>query len=328
MTLENGTEFAVWMILAGLTAAMVWYGARLEKHRLPVSAMWRAAVLGPVFALICAKACYLIHDLGVNLYEGSFGELTAFTADTFSFAGGALGFTAGTALAARRSGIRSMKALDLFAAPGCVLICLARIAEAGMDTIGMGDEAPEWLRFFPFASPDSWGDMYLNVFALMAVTALACLIPALRPGDGEKREGDIFRRTAVCLLSAQIFLEMLLQYPFIRTFITSFVSLEQVLCAVLLLAITVRGCVRNRKWTPAAAIILLLGVSAFFQFYRDNKIPFVFEEGWEWALENARTISITAFFLVSAGLAAAGFAALRPSSGAMTAKNVNAAEQE
>ena len=328
MTLENGTEFAVWMILAGFAAAMVWYGARLEKHQLPVSAMWRAAVLGPVLALICAKACYLIHDLGVSLFEGSFGELTSMTPDTLSFAGGALGFVVGTALAARRSGIRPMKALDLFTAPGCLFICLARIAEAGMDTIGMGDEAPAWLRFFPFASPDSWGDMYLNVFALMAAAALACLIPALRRGNGEEREGDVFRRTAVCLLSAQIFLEMLLQYPFIRTFITSFVSLEQVLCAILLLVIAVRGCVRNRKWLPAAVIIALLGVSAFFQFYRDNKIPFVFEEGWEWALENARTISTAVFFLVSVGLTAAGFAALRPSSRVPAGENVTASEQD
>ncbi len=326
MMLTNGTEFAVWMILAGLAAAMIWYGTRLEKQQLPASAMWRAALLGPVFALICAKACYLIHDLGVNLMEGSFEELTSFTADTFSFVGGALGFIAGTALAARRSGIRAMKALDIFAAPGCLFVCLARIAEAGMDTIGVGDEAPAWLKFFPFASPDSWGDMYLNVFALMAAAALLCLIPALR--RGEEREGDVFRKTAVCLLGAQIFLEMLLQYPFIRSLGTSFVSLEQVLCAILLMVIMIRGCARNRKWLPAAAAIALLGVSAFFQFYRDNKIPFVFEEGWEWALENARTISITVFFLVSAGLIAAGFAALRPSSRVRNGENVTASEQE
>ena len=41
MTLENGTEFAVWMILAGLTAAMVWYGARLEK----MGSRWAACIL-------------------------------------------------------------------------------------------------------------------------------------------------------------------------------------------------------------------------------------------------------------------------------------------
>ena len=42
----------------------------------------------------------------------------------------------GTALGAKIRGIRPGKALDLFAAPACIFLCLARIAEAGMDTIG------------------------------------------------------------------------------------------------------------------------------------------------------------------------------------------------
>ena len=107
MMLTDSPAFAVGMMLAGLAAGMIWYGVRLKNRRMPVSAAWIAALIGPLLALICAKACYLIHDLGVNPMEGSFEELTSFTADTFSFAGGALGFIAGTALAARRSGIRA-----------------------------------------------------------------------------------------------------------------------------------------------------------------------------------------------------------------------------
>ena len=328
MALENGTEFAVWMLLAGLAAATAWYGSRLEKHHVPGQAVLWTALLGTVLALVCSKACYLLHDLGAGLFGGSLGELASLAPETLSFAGGAFGFAAGTALAGRRYGLKGMKALDLFTAPGCLFICLGRLAEAGMAPIGTGNEAPAWLGFFPFASQDSWGDMYLNVNVLMAAAALACMGFALRTEQKETAEGDIFRRTAVCLLSAQIFLEMLLQYPYIRSLVTSFVSLEQVLCGAALLWIIIRGCIRNRKWLPAAAAAALMGVSAFFQFFRDNKIPFVFEEGWEWALDHASTISIVAFLLVSIGLAAAGFAALRPAVRRRDTANVNGTEQE
>ena len=300
MTLENGPEFAVWMMLAGLAACMVWYGTRLEKYRPAGHTVLLTAVLGSLFALVCAKAGYLIHDLGANLLEGTFDEVTALEPELLSFAGGCAGFTAGTALAARLTGIRPMKALDLFAAPACLFLFLARIAEAGMGELGTGSEA-ELLRFFPIAMEDDWGDPCLSVFVLEALWALVCLIPALRKEPVE-RDGTVFTRTAVWLLGGQIGWEMLLQYPFVRTFVTSFVSLEQVICAILLLVIVIAGCVRTRKWWTLPVTAALLGASAFFQFYRDNKIGFVLEEGWEWAVDNAVTISRIAFFLISAAL--------------------------
>ena len=48
-----------------------------------------------------------------------------------------------------------------------------------------------------------------------------------------------------------------------------------------------------------------MGVSAFFQFFRDNKI----EVEWEWALDNAWTIALVAFVLVSAALVRIGLKA-------------------
>ena len=310
MMLTDSPAFAVGMMLAGLAAGMTWYGFRLKKHQMPVRAALLAAVLGSLLALICAKAGYLLHDLGSALFEGYFDDVFSLTAETLSFIGGCAGIVAGTALAAKASGIRPGKALDLFAAPGCLFLCLARIAEGGMDIIGVGDPVEaDWLRFFPMTMQNAWGDAYLSVFLFEALTALACLVPALRkPAEGE-RDGLVFERTAVCLLGAQICWEMLLQYPYIRTFVTSFVSLEQVLCAVFLLALVIRGCVKAKRWWPVPVTAALLGISAFFQFYRDNKIDFP-EEGWEWALEHAGTISLVAFFLVSAALIFTGLKAV------------------
>ena len=303
MTLTNSPVFAVCMLTAGLAAGMVWYALRLKKNSLPVRAALIAAAAGSVLALLLAKLGYLLHDLGANLTEGYFDEITELLPEKLSFVGGALGITAGVALGARLSGFRAKKALDLFAAPGCVFLCLARLAEAGMETIGVGNEVEaDWLKFFPLAIGDGWGGASLSVFVLEAAWALVCLVPALRT----KQVRD---RTAVWLLGAQMGFETLLQYPYIRSFMTSFVSLEQVLCAVLLLGIVVPRCIRGRKWLPLAAVLLLAGASVFFQFYRDNKIEFLFEEGWEWALDHASTISLIAFGLVSIGLAADGFAA-------------------
>ena len=145
---------------------------------------------------------------------------------------------------------------------------------------------------------------------LEALTALVCLIPALQKREEGDRAGLVFERTAVCLLGAQIGWEMLLQYPYIRTFMTSFVSLEQVLCAVFLMVIVVRGCLKAKRWWPVPVTVMLLGISAFFQFFRDNKIEL--PESWEWAMENAWTISLTAFLLISAALIFTGLKAVAP----------------
>ena len=229
MMRTDSPAFAVGMMLAGLAAGMIWYGVRLKNHRMPVSAAWIAALLGPLLALICAKAGYLLHDLGGGLFDGEWDEITEICAEKLSFVGGCAGMIAGVVLAAKISGIRPGKALDLFAAPGCVFLCLARIAEGGMDTVGVGDEVEAaWLQFFPMTMQNGWGGAYLSVFVLEALTALVCLIPALQKREEGDRAGLVFERTAVYLLGAQIGWEMLLQYPYIRTFMTSFVSLEQV----------------------------------------------------------------------------------------------------
>ena len=313
MTLSDSPVFAVGMMLAGLAAGMTWYGFRLKKQQKPVRAALLAAVIGSLLALICAKAGYLLHDLGANLLDGYYDEITAIEPGMLSFVCGCAGMIAGTALGAKISGIRPAEALDLFAAPGCVFLCLARLAEGGMDMIGTGAAVEAgWLKFFPLTIQDSWGDAYLCVFVLEALTALVCLVPALRKSGNGERAGWTFERTAVCLLGAQICWEMLKQYPYIRSFMTSFVSLEQVFCAVFLMVLVIRGCVLGRRWWPVPVTAILLGISAFFQFYKDNKIEAFFEEGMEWWLENAGTISAVAFFLISAALIPVGLKALDP----------------
>ena len=313
MKLTDSPVFAVCMLVAGLLAGTAWYALRLKKNRLPVRAAFYGAGIGAVLALVCAKFGFLLHDLGMNIFDGYYDEITEISAWTLSFVAGALGIVAGVAAGARLSGIKAKKALDLFAAPGCVFLCLARIAEGGMDTIGTGSEVETaWLQWPPLAMENSWEEMYLCVFFLEAVWALVCLIPALGARRAGDRDGGAFARTAVWLLGAQIGFEMFLQYPFIRCFMRSFVSLDQVFCAVLLVILVVMGCVRNKKWWPLPVVLALLGLNAVFQFYRDNKITFFEENGWMWFVDNAVTVSRYVFAAISAALIPVSLRALEP----------------
>ena len=312
MTLTDSPVFAVCMMVAGLAAGMVWYALRLKKNDLPPAAALIGAAAGSVLALLFAKAGYLLHDLGANLIDGYYDEITELIPEELSFACGALGIVAGVALGARLCGFKARKALDLFAAPGCVFLCLARLAEGGMETIGTGSAIEvSWLKWFPLAMQDSWGDAYLSVFFLEAVWALICLIPALKT-SGETQPGGVMARTAVWLLGAQIGFEMFLQYPFSRSFYTSFVSLDQVVCAIVLAVLVVRGCARNKKWWPLPVTLLLMGLNALFQFYRDNKLTFLWQEGLQWFAENAVEVSRYAFVLLSAALILVSLQALTP----------------
>ena len=87
MMLTDSPAFAVGMMLAGLAAGMIWYGWRLKNRRMPVSAAWIAALIGPLLALICAKAGYLLHDLGGGLFDGEWDEITEICAEKLSFVG-------------------------------------------------------------------------------------------------------------------------------------------------------------------------------------------------------------------------------------------------
>ena len=321
MMLTDSPAFAVGMMIAGLAAGTGFFCFRLKKANLPGTAAAWAALIGAVLVLPCAKICYLLHDLFANLFDGYFDEVLSVKPEHLSFIGGCIGFLCGVMIAGKICGIRPAKVLDVFAAPGCLFLALARIAEGGMDTIGTSGALEDpWINFFPLTMHNSWGDVYLSVYVLEALTALACLVFALKQQGKESRPGLIFEKTAVCLLGAQIGWEMLLQYPYVRSFYFSFVSLEQVLCAVLFAFFVIRGCVKNKKWWPVPVMLALLGCSAFFQFMRDNKIEFIYNEGWEWLAENVWRISNGAFILISAGLIAAGLGALRSKDNQKTEK--------
>ena len=259
-------------------------------------------MLGLPLAYAGAKLFFLLQHLGLDIGNWTAEKIFQPRWEEMSFAGGCLGFVLGVRTAAKILRIPGKKALDLFAVPGCILIAFARMAEAGMGTIGQGDMPSFLPSVFPFAVVDDWGDAKLAVFTLEALTALLCALWLTAAGRKQSRAEDRFVKSCVVLCGAQLFLEMLadLWIPFI----ISFIHMDQVICAVILLAIVIRGTVRSKKAGPVIATVLLLGLNALTQFIQDKPYLLPLLNGVD-----VGSLALIVFALCSAGLIAAGLRA-------------------
>lgn len=258
-------------------------------------------LLGIPLALIGAKAVYLLNDLGAELSMDFFRAVTNLQPESLSFAGGCLGFTAGVALAALLSGMRVPETLDAFAVPGCILVFAARCAEYWMGSVGRGNPVGDGFPvFFPLTVRDSWGDPCLAVFALEALTALLCALWLCLTRRKPAEAGMRFQRAVIVLCGAQLFWDMLLcQW---LPFIISFVHLDQVVCAVVLLVLAIRVSLRRKNAWPAVITGVMLGLNAFLQYFQDK--PYLFtqslsESAERWIYDHLSTIALIGFAVSS-----------------------------
>ena len=311
--MEGNSTLIFCLYAAGLVLSGLLYVCRLGRqgeNRLCAPA---GMILGILLACAGAKLFFLMQHMGLDI--GSWSADTVFSAawEEFSFAGGCLGFMLGIWTAAKILHISGGKALDLFAVPGCILIAFARMAEAGMENIGQGNMPAFLPEVFPFAVKDDWGDAFLAVFTLEALAALLCA--AWLVFDGRKRKDGFsgqFRKAVIVLCGAQLFLEMLVTNYWI-TFMISFIHMDQVICAVILLIMVIRGCVRNKKAGPVIVTVLLLGLNALTQYIQDKpyvlSLPDTLDVG---------ALALAVFALCSAGLIAAGLRAVRDNQSQLT----------
>ena len=302
--MEENITLILALYAAGLAVSGLLYAYRLgragEKRLCALIGM----ILGLPLAYAGAKLFFLLQHMGLDI--GNWTAERAFLPrwEEMSFVGGCLGFVLGVWIGAKILRVPGGKALDLFAVPGCILIAFARMAETGMEIIGQG-EMPAFLpQVFPFAIVDDWGDATLAVFTLEALAALLCALWLTL--SGQKRAGcdGHFEKACVVLCAVQLFLEMLVVNYWIP-FIISFIRLDQVLCAVVLLILVIRGCVRNQKAGPVIVTVLLIGLNGLMQFVQDKPYLFPLPEGTD-----VGTLAMVVFALCSAGLAAAGLRAL------------------
>ena len=285
--------YAAGLILAGLLYAYH-LGRAGEKRVCALLGM----IIGLPLAYAGAKLFFLLKHAGLDIGNWTAEEALEPRWQEMSFTGGCLGFVLGIWTAAKILRISGRKALDLFAIPGCILIVFARMAEAGMETIGQGDMPAFLPEVFPFAIVDDWGAT-LAVFTLEALAALLCALWLAVTERKKAEPGRQLAKTCAVLCAGQLFLEMLITNYWIP-FIISFIHLEQVLCAVILLVLMIRICRRIKKAGPAVVAVLLMGLNALMQFVQDKPYLFPLPEGTD-----AGSLAVIIFALCSAGMIAA-----------------------
>ena len=302
--MEENLILILALYAAGLTVSTLLYAYRLGGTGEKRLCALLGVIIGLPLAYAGAKLFFLLQHMGLDI--GYWTPEKAFLPrwEEMSFVGGCIGFATGVWIGAKILHVPGKKALDLFAVPGCILIAFARMAETGMEIIGQG-EMPAFLpQVFPFAVVDDWGDATLAVFTLEALTALLCALWLTLSGRKQAGYGGQFEKACVVLCAVQLFLEMLVVNYWIP-FIISFIRLDQVLCAVILLILVIRGSVRNKKAGPAVATVLLIGLNGFMQFVQDKPYLFPLPEGTD-----VSTLAVIVFALCSAGLVAAGLLAV------------------
>lgn len=292
----------VWgLYAAGLLVFGILYALSLKKAGLNLLCAPLSAVFGMILAVIGARFFFLVPNL---IFDG--GSLDADTLvtlrpDEMSFTGGCVGFTLGAFIAAKICRTEAKSALDAMALPGCVLIAFARMAETGMGFINLG-EMPAFLpAVWPFAILNGWGLPDFSVSTLMALAALLCAL-WLALSKKPSLPGYRFESTAFILCSVMLFLEMLCTTSSWIPFIISFIHLEQVLCAIILLILMIRRTIQIKKAGPLIVTALLLGLNALMQFVQDKPYLFPLPEDTDIAL-----LSVIVFALTAAGLIAAWF---------------------
>ena len=301
--MEGNLTLILCVYAAGLAAAGLLYAYRLGKAGEKRICALLAVILGLPLAYAGAKLFFLLHNLGLDIRNWSAESLFVLNWEEFSFAGGCIGFVLGVWIAAKVLRVPGKKALDLFAVPGCILIAFARMAEAGMENIGQGDMPSFLPAVFPFAVKDAWGLPGLAVFFLEALTAACCALWALQAEKKTAMPDLLFEKTCFILCAAQLFWEMISVNYWIP-FIISFIHLDQVIGAVIVLILVSRWSVRNKKAGPVIVTVLLIGLNALMQFIQDKPYLFPLPEGLD-----AGTLAPVVFALCSAGIIAVGLRA-------------------
>ena len=274
---------AYW-IMTALTAAAGFALFALLLHRKGQGAGTAAAalLLCVPLGMACAKISYeILMRADFFLIWGEWSVFTDFRPGRMCFTGGAAGVVLGAVLASAALKKDRKTVLDCLAAPGALMIAGMRLAEQYLGSLGTG----RWLEgegLFsrpPFALRDAYGDSYAAIFFWEAAAALGLMILALVMR--ENRPGVRFEKTVFGLCLCQLLLENMRNH----SMMWGFVHTEQLLCAVLLLLLTVRACRRRAetagRYLPAVRAFLLMLLFAVLEFARQKSgVPLLTRGGY------------------------------------------------
>lgn len=243
------------VLLCGLVSLL-----RLKQRGL----MPLCLLLGGTFAFVGAKVFYVLMMAHQELPWYGMAAFTRMKPETFCFTAGAVCGCLGVALASRLQLKGNVPAvLDAFA-PGIALaICILRLGESCFGSLGYGTQAEGVFAMMPFAVANSYGEWYFAIYRLEAFFALACAVLFLKRSRFPAQQ---FSRVAFFLAVSQILAENLRK----RGMLYGFVHAEQLVCAVILLAIMAWLCHKVRTWLPMPILTLLLGAVVGIEFLRQR----------------------------------------------------------
>lgn len=240
-----------------------------------------------ILAWVFAKGLYLIGTLGNPL--SIYGAVAFFRLEPeeFSFFGLILGLTLGFLIAARMTGLGRGETLDRMAIPGAFLIAVLRFLTLFWGELGLGEFGTLGITvsdgtfgaFWPLGIRDNWGEWWLAVSTLEALTAIGCGIYGItRREKFIAWDGWLFERMSIILCSAQLFLELLHS----ASTVTYFVHTEQAYCAVYILIRVILACrekARVRKgfgaWKRVIFAVLWIAMNGILQFIIDKPYDFL-----------------------------------------------------
>ncbi len=268
------STYLIMILCAGLVAFLLF--VLLNTRHSDSRGALTAAVSFPlcvVLGLVFAKLFYVfLSGLEVFLDYGEWEWEALFdpSPSTFCFTGGAVGVWLGILLAALITGYRPAASLtDRFALPGALLIAGLRIAEVELGTLGTGRfiENPSFLVPVVY---NQYGEGHVAVFVWEAIAAVIIGLLSLRIRD--EQPGRRFEMTVFRLCTCQILLENMRR----RTLSWGFVKVEQLLCAVIMMALMLIACARNEKkqgvsrFLPAVYLFVCIAAIVGIEFLRQR----------------------------------------------------------
>lgn len=233
----------------------------------------RGAAAAAVSLPLCAVLGLLFAKVSYVLLTGGWNTLFTPEPSEFCFTGGAAGVCLGVLLAAKITEYRPAgKLLDRFVLPGTLLIAGLRMAEIELGSLGAGRyiDVPADSVFLVLAIFNRYGEPYVAVFVWEALAAL--FVGLLSLHGEEARPGQCFETAVFRLCACQILLENMRN----RALAWGFVRVEQLLCAVFLLALLLRACARGekkqgvRRFLPALYLLVCMAAIVGIEFLRQR----------------------------------------------------------
>ncbi len=233
----------------------------------------RGAAAAAASLPLCAVLGLLFAKISYVLLTGERDALLTPDPSECCFTGGAIGVWLGVLLAAAVTGYRPAGTLlDRFALPGSLLIAGLRMAEIELGSLGTGRyiDVPAGSAAPVLAVWNIYGEPHVAVFFWEALAALAVGLLSLR--RKEARPGQRFETAVFRLCACQVLLENMRS----RALTWGFVRVEQLLCAVILMALLLRACARGakkqgvRRFLPALYLLVCFAAIVGIEFLRQR----------------------------------------------------------